>query len=99
MPEEKHVIHDMDDARRNSDLTQKNFRYIVASVNEDALKTWGDLWEEFKNGVTPAGVVLPKMGQGFEPSCGWGEFLEKFWLLKHYLDYTQHLCNDHNSIR
>lgn len=64
----------------------KDFRYVIASVDADALKVWADLWKELKDGVTPAGVVLPEMEQGFKPSCGWAEFLEKFWLLKHYLD-------------
>lgn len=67
----------------------KAFRYVVASVNQDALDTWSELWNEFKNGVTPAGAVTPDMQEGFKPSCGWGEFLEKFWLMKHYLDYIQ----------
>ena len=67
----------------------KAFRYVVASVNQDALDTWSELWNELKNGVTPAGAVMPDMQEGFKPSCGWGEFMEKFWLMKHYLDYIQ----------
>lgn len=70
----------------------KNFRYVVGSVNDDALKVWADLWKEFQACMTPAGMVLPEMQDGFRPSCGWAEFLEKFWLLKHYLDYTHRLC-------
>ena len=80
-----------------SDRALKSFRYIISSVNEEALQAWMDLWKEFKDGVTPAGVVLPAMQEGFQPSCGWGEFLEKFWLLKHYLDYTDRLCKDQNT--
>lgn len=68
----------------------KNFRYIVASVNQDATKVWTDLWEQLRTGVTPVGTVLPAMEQGFKPACGWAEFLEKFWLLKHYLDSIDH---------
>lgn len=66
--------------------TLKDYRYVVASVDAEALKAWEDLWKELKDGVTPAGGVVPQMEQGFKPSCGWAEFLEKFWLLKHYLD-------------
>jgi hypothetical protein len=80
------------EAIESSDRALKNFRYVVGSVNEDAKKAWGDLWEQLKNGVTPAGMVPPEMENGFKPACGWGEFLEKFWLLKHYLDYTHRLC-------
>lgn len=72
----------------------KNFRYVVAAVNDDALKTWAELWDELRDGVTPGGMVLPEMADGFKPSCGWAEFLEKFWLLKHYLDYTHRFCNE-----
>lgn len=72
----------------------KNFRYVVGSVNEDALRVWSDLWEQFRDGVTPAGMLLPQMEQGFTPPCGWAEFLEKFWLLKHYLDYIHRFCRE-----
>ena len=70
----------------------RNFRYVVGAVDDDALRVWADLWEQLKSGVTPAGMVLPQMEDGFKPSCGWAEFFEKFWLLKHYLDYIHGLC-------
>jgi len=70
----------------------KNFRYVVAAVNSDALRVWAELWSEFHHKVTPSGLVPPDMSQGFTPSCGWPEFLEKLWLLKHYLDYVHRLC-------
>jgi len=50
------------------------------------------LWAELKDRTTETGMVLPTMHEGFEPSCGWAEFLEKFWLLKHYLDYMQRIA-------
>jgi hypothetical protein len=97
LPEDMRCSLDSEALDPSSDRALKNFRYIVASVNEDALNAWTDLWEEFKNGVTPAGMVLPQMQQGFEPSCGWAEFLEKFWILKHCLDYTQRMCKEQTS--
>lgn len=72
----------------------KNFRYVAASVNRDALRTWAELWKELEQGVAPSGMLLPEAKSGFTPSCGWPEFLEKFWLLKHYLDYTHRLCQE-----
>jgi len=78
----------------SSDRQLKGFRFVVGSVNDDALKAWSDLWEQLKNGVTPAGMVLPEMEEGFTPACGWGEFLEKFWLLRHYLDYISRFCRN-----
>jgi hypothetical protein len=70
----------------------KAFRYVVESVNRDAQNVWTELWEELEAGVTPGGMVLAEMSQGFKPKCGWAEFLEKFWLLKHYLDYIHRLA-------
>lgn len=76
------------------DRVLKDFRYVIASVNHEALKVWADLWKELQAGVTPAGLVSPELQEGFKPSCGWPEFLERFWLLKHYLDYTHRFCNE-----
>lgn len=79
--------------------TLTNFRYVVANVNEDALKVWADLWNEMSPSVTPGGMVLPEMSKGFVPPGGWPEFLEKFWLLKHYLDYVQRFCSESAATR
>jgi hypothetical protein len=92
LPDQVRFSIDAQEPAPPADRALKNFRYVVASVNEDALRAWADLWVQLKDGVTPAGMVLPEMQQGFKPSCGWGEFLEKFWLLKHYLDYIQRFC-------
>lgn len=70
----------------------RNFRYVVASVNDSALAVWADLWNELRGNVTANGMVSPEMEEGFKPACGWPEFLEKLWLLKHYLDYIHRFC-------
>lgn len=98
LPEEIRFSLEPEPPAQSPERALKNFRYIVASVNDDALKAWADLWEQLKDGVTPAGMVLPAMQQGFKPSCGWAEFLEKFWLLKHYLDYTHRLCKAQSAL-
>ena len=97
LPDQVRFSIDTDALAPSADRALKNFRYIVASVDEDALKAWADLWVQLKDGVTPAGMVLPEMQQGFKPACGWGEFLEKFWLLKHYLDYIHRFCTAPDS--
>jgi hypothetical protein len=76
------------------DRALKNFRYVVGSVNNDALRAWEELWEQLNQGVTPGGMILPEMQAGFTPAGGWPEFLEKFWLLKHYLDYIHRFCQE-----
>lgn len=65
---------------------------VVSSVNRDAQDAWAKLWGEIKPHVTPAGTVLPGIEQGFVPACGWPEFLEQMWLLKHYLDSMGRIC-------
>jgi hypothetical protein len=77
---------------QSSKQALKNLKYVISAVDDDALKTWNDLWEEFKGITTNSGMILPELDQGFRPACGWADFLEKFWLLKHYLDYINHLC-------
>jgi len=82
------------DKGRPPERVLKDFRYVVGSVNDSALNVWAELWKELQGSVTPGGLVAPEMEEGFKPSCGWPEFLEKFWLLKHYLDYTRRFCRE-----
>ncbi len=65
---------------------------VAGSVTNDANKVWAEIWGEFKRIVTSSGMILDEAKNGFVPSCGWPEFLEKFWLLKHYLDSVQRIC-------
>jgi hypothetical protein len=67
---------------------------VANSITQDANKTWAEIWSEFKRLTTGSGMVGPEAKQGFVPECGWPEFLEKFWLLKHYLDSIQRLCEE-----
>ena len=93
LPEESRFKEVLSTKDRTPESALKNFRYIVASVDADAQKVWADMWNELREGVTPGGIVLPQMSKGFTPSCGWAEFLEKFFLLKHYLDYIHRFCD------
>lgn len=65
---------------------------VSGSVCEDANKVWAEIWGELKGMTTGNGMIVPEAADGFVPSCGWPEFLEKFWLLKHYLDSIQRIC-------
>lgn len=67
----------------------QHFKNVTGSVMQDALNVWADLWGELQGSVTCGVMVLPEAENGFKPSCGWPEFLEKMWLLKHYLDFTK----------
>ena len=66
---------------------------VSGSVAQDANKVWAEMWSEFKQMTTGGGLVGPEAKEGFVPACGWPEFLEKFWLLKHYLDSIQRICD------
>ena len=66
---------------------------VAGSISQDANKTWADMWGELKHLTTGGGLVVPEAEKGFVPECGWPEFLEKFWLLKHYLDSIQRICD------
>ena len=92
LPDNARLLRVLNPNARSAESALKNFRYVVSAVNDDAMKVWAELWGELREGVTPGGMVLPEMSKGFTPSCGWAEFLEKFWLLKHYLDYTHRFC-------
>jgi hypothetical protein len=71
----------------------RGFKKVVNSVVRDALKSWTEIWEEFQDTVvTRSGFVLPQAESGFKPPCGWPDFMEKMWLLKHQLDFTERLC-------
>ena len=75
-------------------LTQLDHLLKVAgSIAQDANQTWAEIWGELKRLTTGGGLIVPEGEKGFVPECGWPEFLEKFWLLKHYLDSIQRICD------
>jgi hypothetical protein len=65
---------------------------VAGSISQDANQVWAEIWAEYKRLTTGGGMVVPEAKKGFVPQCGWPEFLEKFWLLKHYLDSIQRIC-------
>ena len=65
---------------------------VADSIAKDAGKTWAEIWSELRK-VTAGTAVLPEAEEGFVPSCGWPEFLERLWLLKHYIDSIHRVCN------
>jgi hypothetical protein len=69
---------------------------VAGSVNQDAQQVWAQLWGEIKPHVTTAGAPTPSLEKGFVPACGWPEFLERMWLLKHYLDSVHRVCHESN---
>jgi hypothetical protein len=89
--------------RKSSPETElQDFKNINNSLIQDALNVWADLWaeldssrrrppSEWEGQIGPGNMIKPKIGDGFEPSCGWPEFLEKMWDLWYYLDFAKRL--------
>jgi hypothetical protein len=78
----------------------KHFQNVIGNVTQDALNVWAEIWGELQQGVHTGVTIAPQAdedaaaggvesfaGGPFKPSCGWPEFLEKMWLLRHYLDF------------
>jgi hypothetical protein len=79
----------------------RDFKNVTNNLMQDALNVWADLWAELEGprfclrqedtGVSGVTVKPESAEDGFEPSCGWNQFLEKMWVLRHYLDFTKRL--------
>lgn len=69
----------------------QHFRNVTCSMLSDALKTWSELYGEFEGVASHGAMVTGNVQKGFEPVCGWPEFLEKMWLLHHYLDHAKRI--------
>jgi hypothetical protein len=78
----------------------KHFQNVVGNVTQDALNTWDEIWGELQHAGHTGVMIVPEAaeeppgpdadssaGAAFKPSCGWPEFMEKMWLLRHYLDF------------
>jgi len=78
----------------------KHFQNVVGNVTQDALNVWDDIWGELQHAAHTGVMIVPEAvgessspgaesaaGPAFKPSCGWPEFMEKMWLLRHYLDF------------
>ncbi len=64
-----------------------HFRGVTGNVVQDALNVWAELWGELEGVVVSGAVVDPEAPGGFQPSCGWPEFLEKMWVLRGHLEF------------
>ncbi len=67
----------------------KHFRNVTGAVLQDAQNAWAELWKELQGEVVDGVMVIPDAERGFKPKCGWPEFLEKMWVLKHQIDYAK----------
>ena len=88
---EKDNVHELVTNEKRKEL----FKSVISSVNKEAHGVWAEIYSELKGIVTPGNVIVPEVAEnGFTPSCGWPEFMEKVWLMKHYLDQVERLCKE-----
>jgi hypothetical protein len=79
------------DAVLSPEQKLRHVRRVTDSVLQDALDAWGDIWDQLQGSVTHGFMISPEAEQNLHPQCGWPEFMEKLWLLRHYLDYLKRL--------
>ncbi len=70
---------------------------VAGSVTRDANKAWADVWEELKVCSAAGGATTADAGKKFTPSCGWGDFLERYWMIKFYIDSISRICQKQQS--
>lgn len=71
----------------------RNLRNVLNSVTREALTIWAEIWDQFQGSVAEGVAVLPQAQKGWEPECGWPEFLEKMWILRSKLDYARRISD------
>jgi len=71
----------------------RHFRGIAASVMNEALRIWQEIWESSLDTRT-CEEILEGADESKDriPSCGWPEFRERLYLLRQYIDYARRLC-------
>lgn len=93
MPSKLQVVSGGKQAELPPDLSPEEdmrlFQKVIDDLLRDAQLTWADIWNDLMGTVTNGTIILSDAYKGAKPKCGWAEFLEKLWLLKHYLDYTR----------
>lgn len=67
----------------------QEFKQATGSVMQDAINVWDELWAELEGQKTEA--VTDSAPAGFEPSCGWNEFLQKLWVLRNHLNFVKRI--------
>jgi len=65
----------------------RDFKHVTNGLIQDAITVWDELWAELDG--TDESATLVKLEAGFEPSCGWTEYLQKMWTLRHTLNFAK----------
>ncbi len=84
--------NEQDSLQKSSSITDlQHFKTVNNSLMQDALNVWAELWAELDGHVGPGANPPLEMEDGFTPSCGWSQYLEKMWVLWYYLDFAKRI--------
>lgn len=87
---EEHTRRELE--RANAQM--RHFRAVAASLVNEALKVWAEIWRVCEDRRTPDEILNGKTEpEDGIPACGWDELRQKLYLLRHYLDYSKRLCD------
>jgi hypothetical protein len=70
----------------------RHFRAVAASLLDEALKVWAEIWQTCQDTRTPDEIIDGASEPAF-PACDRRKLMENLSLLRHYLDYTKRLCD------
>ena len=73
----------------SSKMELQDYKKVTISLTQDALSLWAELWSELQGQNNLEDSYLSVSEIEFCPSCGMPQFLEKMWLLKHYLEFIK----------
>jgi len=67
----------------------RDYKKVTTCIAQDALDLWAELWSELQGKENVNDQDLTAGDREFRPSCGMPQFLDKMWLLKHYLEFIK----------
>ena len=89
-PEPKKTKADLEGSEDPGQLSPdelRDFKYVTNGLIQDAINVWDELWAELDD--PGESDNLARLESGFEPSCGWTEYLQKMWTLRHTLNFAK----------
>jgi hypothetical protein len=71
------------------EIDLRDYKKVTTCITQDALDLWAELWSELQGKGNIDDPDPTARDREFSPSCGMSQFLDKMWLLKHYLEFIK----------